>query len=119
MSQIRTNEIRSGDGTTTTEVNIPSLERRFAAAWVNFNGTGVPSIRESYNVDSITDNGTGDYTVNFTGTFVNTNYVANYTNERIISFIVSYSTSNIRLASRSGVATAADSEFSNLTVFSN
>jgi hypothetical protein len=35
-------------------------------AWVNFNGTGTPAIRASGNVTSITDNGTGDYTVNFT-----------------------------------------------------
>jgi uncharacterized protein (AIM24 family) len=33
-------------------------------AWVNFNGTGTPAIREDGNVTSITDNGTGDYTVN-------------------------------------------------------
>jgi hypothetical protein len=35
-------------------------------AWVNFDGTGTVAIRASYNVSSITDNGTGDYTVNFT-----------------------------------------------------
>jgi len=35
----------------------------FARAWVNFNGTGTPAIRGSGNVTSITDNGTGDYTV--------------------------------------------------------
>jgi len=35
-------------------------------AWVNFNGTGTPAIRASGNVSSITDNGTGNYTVNFT-----------------------------------------------------
>ena len=35
-------------------------------AWVNFNGTGTPAIRASGNVSSITDNGTGDYTINFT-----------------------------------------------------
>ena len=35
-------------------------------AWVNFNGTGTVAISASGNVSSITDNGTGDYTVNFT-----------------------------------------------------
>jgi len=35
-------------------------------AWVNFNGTGTVAIRGSGNVSSFTDNGTGDYTVNFT-----------------------------------------------------
>ena len=43
-------------------------------AWVNFNGQGTVAIRESYNVSSITDNGTGKYTVNFTNAMVNANY---------------------------------------------
>jgi hypothetical protein len=43
-------------------------------AWVNFNGTGTPAIRASFNVSSITDNGTGDYTVNFTTAMPNANY---------------------------------------------
>ena len=43
-------------------------------AWVNFNGTGVVAIRASYNVSSITDNGVGDYTVNFTTAMVDENY---------------------------------------------
>jgi hypothetical protein len=45
-----------------------------AKAWVNFNGTGAVAIRASYNVSSITDNGTGDYTVNFTTAFADANY---------------------------------------------
>lgn len=43
-------------------------------AWVNFNGTGTVAIRASGNVSSITDNGTGDYTVNFSSPMVDTNY---------------------------------------------
>ena len=43
-------------------------------AWVNFNGTGTPAIRGSGNVTSITDNGTGDYTVNFTTAMPDVNY---------------------------------------------
>lgn len=43
-------------------------------AWVNFNGTGTVSIRGSGNVTSITDNGTGDYTVNFTTAMPDNNY---------------------------------------------
>jgi len=45
-----------------------------ARAWVNFNGTGTVAIRASGNVSSITDNGTGDYTVNFTTAMPDTNY---------------------------------------------
>ncbi len=43
-------------------------------AWVNFNGTGTVAIRASFNVSSITDNGTGDYTVNFTTALPDANY---------------------------------------------
>jgi hypothetical protein len=45
-----------------------------AKAWVNFNGTGTVAIRASYNVSSITDNGTGDYTINFTNALADANY---------------------------------------------
>jgi len=43
-------------------------------AWVNFNGQGTPAIRGSGNVSSITDNGVGNYTVNFTTAMPDTNY---------------------------------------------
>ena len=50
-----------------------------ARAWVNFNGTGTVAIRGSGNVSSITDNGTGDYTVNFTDAITDVNYAVNIT----------------------------------------
>jgi len=43
-------------------------------AWVNFNGQGTVAIYDSGNVSSITDNTTGDYTVNFTNAMPDTNY---------------------------------------------
>jgi hypothetical protein len=45
-----------------------------ARAWVNFDGAGTVFIRASGNVSSITDNGTGDYTVNFTTPMADANY---------------------------------------------
>jgi len=45
-------------------------------AWVNFNGTGTVAIRASGNVSTITDNGTGDYTVNMTNALTDANYAA-------------------------------------------
>ena len=47
-------------------------------AWVNFNGTSTVAIRASGNVTSITDNGTGDYTVNFTTAMPDANYSATH-----------------------------------------
>jgi hypothetical protein len=43
-------------------------------AWVNFNGQGTVAIRASGNVSSITDNGVGDYTINFTTAMPDANY---------------------------------------------
>jgi hypothetical protein len=54
-----------------TVANLPAYQCR---AWVNFNGTGTVAIREDGNVSSITDNGTGDYTVNFTTAMPDANY---------------------------------------------
>jgi len=45
-----------------------------AKAWVNFNGTGTIAARDSFNVSSLTDNGTGDYTVNFSSAFDAVNF---------------------------------------------
>jgi hypothetical protein len=51
-------------------------------AWVNFNGTGTVAIRASGNVSSITDNGTGDYTVNFITAMPDANYMVAGTAQR-------------------------------------
>ena len=53
----------------------------FARAWVNFNGSGTPAISGgsgtgSGNVSTITDNGVGDYTLNFGTNMTDTNYCA-------------------------------------------
>ena len=51
-------------------------------AWVNFDGTGAVAIRASGNVSSITDNGVGDYTVNFATAMPDANYAINCTSQR-------------------------------------
>jgi hypothetical protein len=70
--------------TTFTEAQIQSVidaqPQGIAKAWVNFDGTGTVAIRDSFNVSSITDNGDGDYTVNYTTIMPNTNYVPVFTN---------------------------------------
>ena len=60
----------------TTALNASGTAPIYAArAWVNFNGTGTVAILASGNVSSITDNGVGDYTVNFTTAMPDTSYV--------------------------------------------
>jgi len=70
MSEIRATTISNAAGTGP----ITMTGQYAAKAWVNFNGTGTVAIRESGNVGSITDNGTGDYTVTFTTAMVDANY---------------------------------------------
>lgn len=70
------NEITLGN-TSITKFRIPGVDFVVeGSAWVNFNGTGTVAIRDSNNVSSITDNGTGDHTVNFTNAMPDTNYIA-------------------------------------------
>ena len=57
-------------------LNDDGSENYKCRAWVNFNGTGTVAIRASGNVSSITDNGTGDYTVNFTTAMTDVNFTA-------------------------------------------
>lgn len=61
---------------TTTAVNPANTKYHpgVAKAWVNFNGTGTVAIRQSYNVTSITDQGAGAYTINFTTAMSSANY---------------------------------------------
>jgi hypothetical protein len=69
MSTLRVNTIQDSAGSGSPAIN------GLAKAWVNFNGTGTVAIRASLNVSSITDNGTGTYTVNFTNALSDSNYV--------------------------------------------
>lgn len=46
---------------------------QFVRTWVNFNGD-TATIRDSFNISSLVDNGLGNYTLNFTVAFLNTNY---------------------------------------------
>jgi hypothetical protein len=62
-----------------------------AKAWVNLSGTGTAAIRSSYNVTSITDEGTGDYTIYFTVDMANANYVTVATGQNSTSPGVGYS----------------------------
>ena len=45
-----------------------------AKAWARFNGTGTAALDDSFNIASLNDNGTGDYTVNYTNSMNNDNY---------------------------------------------
>jgi hypothetical protein len=89
----------AGNNTTavaTTAFVTAAIPTNNIKAWVNFNGTGTPAIRASLNVSSITDNGTGDYTVNFTTAMTDANYAASgFAGDAafsVLTFISSYGT---------------------------
>ena len=68
MSVIRVDNFGPSAGGTTYSA------RGIAKAWINFNGTGTIAARDSENVSSLTDNGTGEYTANFNNAFDVANY---------------------------------------------
>jgi len=85
----------------TTALNATGSAPIFACrAWVNFNGTGTVAIRASGNVSSITDNGTGDYTVNFATAMPDANYA-------VIRSIDYDSTANFAATNNTEVLSAA------------
>jgi len=109
-----------------------------ALAWVNFNGTGTVAIRSSYNVSSITDNGTGDYTVNFTtalsdanyaalatatnrggGSAPSVNYAIGYGSASTASTNGTYSTSALQVYAQGSGGTAVDVPAISVAIFGN
>lgn len=97
-------------------------------AWVNFNGTGTVAIRGSGNVSSITDNGTGNYTINFTTAMTDVNYsVSGYcvnpaSRALIFGDVNTYATGSLRINSAyvsgtNGEATSVDATYVNVNIF--
>lgn len=75
MSTLNVGTIKSISSAPPVFQNTSGTEKgQLAKAWVNFNGTGTVAIRDSFNVSSITDQGTGDYIVNLSANMSNANY---------------------------------------------
>ena len=91
-------------------------------AWVNFNGTGTVAIRADFNVSSITDDGTGGYTVNFTNAMPDANYSAVSTLGQsgglVFARVTSPSTTQLSILSNAtSTGTATDATYVNVSVF--
>jgi hypothetical protein len=92
-------------------------------AWVNFNGTSTVAIRASYNVSSITDNGTGDYTVNFTTAMADRNYsiaqcAGNVsTNACYLTNFFTPAAGSVRFLCRSDTPSTIDASECNVSIF--
>ncbi len=93
-------------------------------AWVNFNGTGAVAIRASFNVSSITDNGTGDYTVNFTTALADANYATVLTGGNsggLVTFMADANTAPtttaVRIRTANSTFALADQAITNAVIF--
>ena len=70
MSELRADTITASDGTSPV-----ALTKQMALrGWVNFNGTGTIAARDSLNLSSLSDNGTGEYTINYASAWSAVNY---------------------------------------------
>jgi hypothetical protein len=114
MSTLRVNTLQNTSG----------VEVYTAKAWVNFNGTGTVAIRASGNVSSITDNGTGDYTVNFTTAFADANFCAVFNptisaalNNSLWNRSTTYATGSYRTSILNQGGTQIDPDFVNVAFF--
>lgn len=76
MSTLRAGNLTNVAGNGLPQLNGVAGSRLTPTAWVNFNGTGTVAVRDSHNVASITDNGTGLYTVNFAVIMDNADFAA-------------------------------------------
>lgn len=78
------------------------LSKFTAKAWANWNGQGTPAIRDSHNVSSITDIGTGIYDINFTNALASSDYAVVYdaqavaTNNANTTYASVYTTTSFR-----------------------
>ena len=75
MSTLKVGTVQnSGAGAPTFKNSSGTEIGQLVKVWVNFNGTGTIAIRDDFNVNDLTDNGTGDYTITFTNAMSDTNY---------------------------------------------
>ena len=77
MSTLAVGVLKSNTTTTPVVQNTSGVEvGQFTRAWINFNGSGTVAIRSSFNIASITDNGVGDFTLNFINAMPTANYAS-------------------------------------------
>ena len=71
-SELRVNTLKDASGN--NSIGMSYVAEGSAKVWINFNGTGTIATRDSFNVTSITDGGTGLYTVTIANDMGNVNY---------------------------------------------
>jgi hypothetical protein len=83
MSTVKVTEIQSNSGTFDTAVNFQTnggtQNGRLCKVWVDFNGYGTVAIRNDFNVNSVSDRGTGQFTVNYSNALASSTYCCHVT----------------------------------------
>ena len=118
MSTIKTETLSTPSNAT---VPVDTVVNGTAKAWVNFNGTGTVAIRRAFNVSSITDEGTGQYSVNFTTAMPDADYAFNVSTNgtEYGSLTVSPSTTSLRRYFTNSAGSAyVDQEWVSVSIFS-
>ena len=110
----------------TQTVPVATVAQGSAKAWVNFNGSGTVAIRAAFNVSSITDNGTGDYTINFTTAMPDADYSVsglaketgdNTINSSTLMMPLQYATTSVRLGTLQSGTGPRDCVFNGAAIF--
>ena len=78
-SELRVDTLKDSSGN--NSVGMSTVAGGSAKAWIDFNGSGTIAARDSFNNASLTDNGTGHYTITLTNTFANASYCGSGTQE--------------------------------------
>ena len=105
MSKIKADTLSNLGGT--KEVPVDTVVQGSAKAWVNFNGTGTVAIRAAFNVSSITDGGTGVYTINFAEPLAHANYALAASTSVDADAVVTVSEQNNSAATRDPAGTSS------------
>lgn len=113
MSQLNVNAIYDASGGDSVDV----FSENAAKAWARVTGTGTAAINASFGIESLSDDGTGDYTLTFTTAFTSSNYGLSSmqlaTGLEYINQVEAWAagTVNVRTINTNGTAAKADSSF--------
>tara|TARA_A100001201_G_C3943425_1_gene157267 strand:- start:138 stop:512 length:375 start_codon:yes stop_codon:yes gene_type:complete len=122
MSTLKTGTVQNNTGTGAPlfKNNAGTEIGQLAKAWVLFNGKNTVAIRDDFNVESLTDNGTGDYTINFTTAMSSANYaVAGAIGDDGNATAVpeNFATSSVGLQAKYGSSSFADYAYTSVIIF--
>jgi hypothetical protein len=117
MSTLQVNTIQSTVSATATvfQDSAGTEIGTLCRAWVQFDGTGTPAIKGSFNVSSITDHTVGEYSINFTNSLPDVNYSSSFscndnTNAAINNIVITTAptTTSVRIAAVNSGSGALD-----------